>query len=58
MGTKYYIAKARVWPYNSFYFVYHPSFGCEHPVLDVVNPAEYEVYEVTAEEYKKHTNKM
>ena len=55
MGIKYYVAKARVWPYNKFYFTYRPSQGCEQPVLNVVNPADYNVYEVTVEEYEEHT---
>ncbi len=55
MGIKYYVAKARVWPYNKFYFTYMPSQGCEQPVLNVVNPADYNVYEVTVEEYEEHT---
>lgn len=46
---KYYVAKARVWPYNSFYFTYT---GTNFPVLDVVNPADYNIYEVTKEEYE------
>ena len=55
MGIKYYVAKARVWPYNKFYFTYMLSQGCEQPVLNVVNPADYNVYEVSAEEYEEHT---
>jgi hypothetical protein len=55
MGIKYYVAKARVWPYNKFYFTYASSQGCEQPVLNVVNPADYNVYEVTVEEYEEHT---
>ena len=55
MGIKYYVAKARVWPYNKFYFTYMSSQGCEQPALNVVNPADYNIYEVTAEEYREHT---
>lgn len=55
MGIKYYVAKARVWPYNKFYFTHMSSQGCELPPLNVVNPADYNVYEVTAEEYEEHT---
>ena len=46
---KYYVAKARVRPYNSFYFTYT---GTNFPVLDVVNPADYNIYEVAKEEYE------
>jgi hypothetical protein len=48
-NLKYYVAKARVWPYNSFYFT---RTGTDFPVLDVVNPADYNIYEVTKEEYE------
>ena len=53
--VKYYVAKARVWPYNSFYFIYPADAG--FPILDVVNPADYNIYEATEEEYNKHANK-
>jgi hypothetical protein len=46
---KYYVAKARCWPYSCFYFTYK---GTDFPVLDVVNPADYNIYEVTKEEYE------
>lgn len=51
MSTRYFIAKARFWPYNSFYFTWT---GTDFPVLDVVNPADYNIYEVTQEEYEQN----
>jgi hypothetical protein len=39
------------------YFEYVPEKGREFPILDVVNPSDYEIYEVTEEEFKKNENK-
>jgi hypothetical protein len=50
--TKYYIAKARFLPNSFFYFMHTPTEDKEFPILDVVNPADYNIYEVTEEEYK------
>lgn len=36
------------------YFEYTPEKGREFPVLSVPNPADYEIYEVTEEEYNKY----
>ena len=50
MKTKrYFVAKAR----NGYrrYFIYD---GADFPILDVPNPMDYEIYEITEEEYKKY----
>lgn len=36
------------------YFEYVPEKGHEFPVLSVANPADYEIYEVTEEEFNEH----
>lgn len=55
--VKYYVAKARFVRNSVFYFTHTPTEGMAFPVLDVVNPADYNVYEISEEEYNKHTNK-
>jgi hypothetical protein len=55
--VKYYVARARFLPNSCFYFTHTPTKNCEFPVINVVNPADYNIYEVTEEEYMEHTNK-
>ena len=49
MSKRYFVAKAK----NGYrkYFIYD---GTDFPVIDVPNPMDYEIYEITEEEYRKN----
>ena len=51
MVKRFFVAKA-----NNGYRMYFTYEGVDIPALDVVNPMDYEIYEITEEEYKKHGN--
>ena len=52
MSTQFYKAVAKNG--YQFYFTHIPSEGREFPILNVPNPSDYEIYEVTEEEYRKN----
>ena len=49
MNKRFFVTKAK-----NGYCSYFTFEGEGFPVLDVINPMDYEIFEITEEEYKKH----